>query len=72
MSLKPLPNLDDSEAVLTQGRRSMLMKCRKEAMEALRDAYTMLQSATIDSCASEAQDVIDATNRIIEIAGLWK
>ena len=53
------------------GRRSVLMRARNEACEALRDATTRCQGADIAEAGEPAQKAIDAAQRLIEVAGLW-
>lgn len=70
--MKPIPDVDNVEAMAAWGRRSALMSARKEAAEALRDASTFVQSADMTEVAKPAQDAIKAAERLIEIAGIWE
>lgn len=69
--MKPLPDLDDVQAMAATGRRSVLMRARNEACEALRDASTHCQGAELEEVGPFAEDAIAAANRLIEVAGLW-
>lgn len=70
--MKPLPDLDNVQAMTAWGRRSALMSAHKEAREALRDACTAAQSVTTPEETEPAKASIAAANRLLEIAGLWK
>jgi hypothetical protein len=69
--MKPLPDLDDVTAMAATGRRSVLMRARNEACEALRDACTQCQGADITDAGEPAQKAIEAAQRLIEVSGLW-
>lgn len=69
--MRPLPDLDDVEAMAQTGRRSKLMTARNEACEALRDATTACQGADIGEVGSPAQKAIEAAQRLIEVSELW-
>jgi hypothetical protein len=68
--MKPLPNLEDTEAMVLRGRRSVLASARNDALEELRDAYTSLQSDPIESM--NVTKIVKAAERLAEISGLWK
>lgn len=70
--MKSLPDLDDVQAMAATGRRSVLMRARNEACEALRDAVTRCQSEDISEAGPGAERAIEAAQRLIEVAGLWK
>jgi hypothetical protein len=70
--MKPLPDLDDVQAMAQTGRRSVLMRARNEACEALRDATTACQSADINEVGPCAQKAIESAQRLIEVSGLWE
>lgn len=69
--MKPLPDLDDVQAMAQTGRRSKLMTARNEACEALRDASTACQGADIAEVGPCAQKAIEAAERLIEVSELW-
>lgn len=71
MSLKHLPDLDDSQAMAAEGRRAVLRRARNEACEALRDATVACQSATLEQVEDPAGAAIDAAERLRDIAVLW-
>jgi hypothetical protein len=70
--MKPLPDLDDVQAMAATGRRSVLMRARNDACEALRDATTSCQSADIHEVGPCAEKAIEAAQRLIEVSGLWE
>jgi hypothetical protein len=47
--MKPLPDLQDTEAMATIGRTSALWSARTEAMKELRDVFTEMQSAVFET-----------------------
>lgn len=69
--MRPLPDLDDVVAMAATGRRSVLMRGRNEACEALRDACTLCQSTDVSEVGEPAKRAIEAAQRLIEVAGLW-
>jgi len=69
--MKPLPDIADEAAMLLRGRRSALAAARKEATEALRDAYTLMQSAEWDGLHRFAKEAHDASNRLMTLAAMW-
>ena len=56
--------------MILRGRRSVLASARNDAIEALRDAYTSLQSDPIEDM--KVDKIIKAAERLAEISGLWK
>lgn len=54
MTLRRLPDLDDKSAMARLGRLSALRSARLDAVHALRDAVTRLQSAQCDDAAEIA------------------
>lgn len=73
--MKPIPDLDDVPAMAQTGRRSVLMRLRNEACEAIRDASQACQSVDIgdtEEVGKCARDAIAAATRLIDVAGLWK
>ena len=69
--MKPLPNIDNIEACAAWGRRSMLMKARNEACEALRDAAVAAQSQDIGSAGEGLEGAGEAIERLKAVAALW-
>lgn len=70
--MKPLPDLDDAAAMAQTGRRSVLMRARNEACEALRNAAVAVQSAEIGEVVQPAKDAIEWAARLIEVSNLWR
>lgn len=70
--MRAIPDLDDVQAMAQTGRRSVLMRARNEACEALRDASTACQGADVGEAREPAQKAIDAAQRLIEVSGLWE
>ena len=70
--MRALPDLDDVQAMAATGRRSVLMRARNEACEALRDATTACQSADIAEAGQPAQKAVEAAQRLIEVSGMWE
>lgn len=69
--MKPLPDLQNSEAMAARGRRSTLMSARNEALETLRDGVTRLQSCDIGELHELVGHVIEAAQRLDEVSKLW-
>jgi hypothetical protein len=69
--MKPLPNLDDEDAMLRRGRMSALLAARKEAAETLRDAHTFMQSNDWADWTTHARVARDAADRLITLAAMW-
>ena len=69
--MKPLPNLEDVDAMALRGRRSALMSSRNDALEEMRDCYTLLQSDHIGDMKEQSQRIIAAAQQIIEISERW-
>jgi hypothetical protein len=70
--MKPIPKLDDQEAMTALGRRSSLARARNDACEALRDAATAAQSMPIGTADERLIDAERAIARLREIAVLWE
>lgn len=70
--MKALPNLEDEAAMLARGRRSALYEARKEALEALRDAYTLLAGADWYEMRERLAAVSSATLRLETCCTLWE
>jgi hypothetical protein len=70
--MKPLPNLDDHDAMLQRGRRSALAAARNEAIAELRDAYTRMESCEWSELAERMSRVTVAVDRLNEINALWE
>jgi hypothetical protein len=70
--MKPLPDLDDTDAMLLRGKRSALASARNEADIALRDAYTVLQGADWPEVQRRAAEVSSLAMRIQTIASIWE
>jgi hypothetical protein len=69
--MKPLPKLDDMDAMVRRGRRSALMSARNDAAESLRDACVKIQSCDLDSLPVFATDAQTALDRLQDVARLW-
>lgn len=67
--MKPLPDLNDSEAMVARGRRSALMQARKEALEALRDEITFLNS--VDLSELSGGHLHEIAERLNDISAAW-
>lgn len=70
--MRPLPDLEDTQAMAAAGRRSQLWRARNEACEALRDATTLCQSADIGELVDPASQAAEAAQRLIDVSNLWK
>jgi hypothetical protein len=70
--MKPLPDLDDTQAMAQTGRRSVLMRARNEACEGLRNAAVAVQSAELADVDKAAEDAIAWASRLITVANLWR
>ena len=67
--MRPIPKLDDVEAMAARGRRSALMSCRNEACEELRDVAVSIQSCDIfnDDISDLVQRGRAALDRLLEL-----
>ncbi len=69
--MKPLPNLQDVQAMAERGRRSSLMQSRKEAHELLRDAAVSSQSASWEDLIAHADVAATAAERLKTLSAMW-
>ena len=72
--MKPLPDLDDVEAMAARGRRSALMAARGEALETLRDASVAIQSVDFGNRAeldARLTALATAVQRVMDVADIW-
>ena len=69
--MKPLPNLDDEQAMLQRGRRSALAAARSDAMIELRDAYTALDCPEWAEFSRRLPRVKAAVLRLETVDILW-
>ena len=67
--MRPIPKLDDVDAMAARGRRSALMSCRSEACEELRDVAVSIQSCDIfnDDISGLVQRGRAALDRLLEL-----
>lgn len=70
--MKSIPDLSNIEAMAATGRRSVLMRARNEACEALRDAAVSAQSQDIASAGEGLESGVEAIERLKQVARLWK
>jgi hypothetical protein len=69
--MKPLPNLDDTQAMIAKGRRSALMSARNDAMDELRDSFTKMQSLEIGAIQALANKAHECCLRLIDVSVKW-
>lgn len=69
--MKPLPPLDNAEAMAAWGRRSALLSARKDAAESLRDACVLCQSAEMHELPTYTARCIAAAQRLADVSALW-
>lgn len=69
MSLRPMPKLDDAEAMARLGRASALRNARLDAIHALRDHLTRLNALDSDDSA-ELDGITACVDRLRLIAGM--
>lgn len=70
--MKPLPDLNDVEAMAAIGRTSALWSARNKTIEALRDKLTALNSAQFGEEQSLlALEIVELGNRVHAITCLW-
>lgn len=69
MSLRPLPKLDDTQAMEKLGRASALRSARLDAIHAMRDHFVRLQSLDSDDTA-ELDGITACVERIRMIASM--
>jgi hypothetical protein len=71
--MKPLPDLQDTEAMAAIGRTSALWSARNQAMSELRDVFTAMQSAEfgveLRSYAAKAEVLC---GMLVQIAAKWE
>ena len=67
--MRPIPKLDDVEAMAARGRRSALMSCRNEACEELRDMVVNIQKCDIfnDDISVPVKIARAALDRLLEL-----
>jgi len=71
MSLRPLPDIDNSEAMQKLGRASALRNARLDALHEMRDAVVRLQNGvSFDSV--EIQTIRECLDRLEQIDSLGK
>lgn len=66
--MKPLPDLDDTAAMIRRGKLSALAAARNEAESALRDAYTLLTGADWFEYGERLLKVKEAVQRLDTIS----
>jgi hypothetical protein len=69
--LRPLPKIDDAEAMLARGVASALRSARNDACEALRGVFVAVQSAQMDELADKAQQLRLIAQRLDELETMW-
>lgn len=69
--MKPLPDIDDSDAMMLRGKRSALYEARRETLEAMRDAYTVLSGADWDDMQEKLSPIKSLAQRLETILTLW-
>ena len=69
--MKPLPDLDNADAMIKRGRLSAIGAARKEAAESLRDQCTILQGCSWDAIQHHAPVAKDALDRLLTLAAMW-
>jgi len=71
MSLRPLPDIDNSEAMQKLGRASALRNARLDALHEMRDAVVRLQNGvSFDSV--EIQTIRECLDRLAQIDQMSK
>ena len=68
--MKPLPNVEDTEAMRKRGVASALWAARTDAIGCLRDAYTAMQAADWIELQHHAAIARDAADRIVKLADM--
>lgn len=70
--MKPLPNLDDIEAMAARGRRSALMSSRNEACAGLRDCAVYINNGDLLERIEMITQAETWLERLREIAELMR
>ena len=70
--MKPLPNINDTEAMNRIGKRSAMQSARMDAADALRDAYTLVQCAEWHELQRAAEAARSAAERLLTLAAMWQ
>jgi hypothetical protein len=70
--VKPLPDLDDTPAMLLRGKRSALAASRNDAEIELRDAYTHLNGADWSEYRARLLKVKECVQRLDTVITLWE
>lgn len=68
--MKPLPDINDAEAMRERGIRSALWAARTDAITCLRDAYTAMQAADWIELQQHASVARDAADRLVKLADM--
>lgn len=69
--MRPLPDLDNTAAVIARGRASLLASARNEAEAELRDRFTLLTGCTWSEYADRLAGVKAAVQRLDEISAMY-
>ena len=69
--MKSIPNLDDTNAMLTKGKRSALGTARNDAAEALRDAMVHVQAADWHELHAAVDALTAPAERLKTLAAMW-
>ena len=70
--MKPIPDIDNAEAMIARGKASALMSARKDATETLRDSLLAVQSADWPDLSARADVALRAADRLKTLALLWE
>lgn len=70
--MRPLPDLNDSAAMVRRGQRSAIAAARKDAAETLRDAHTLMQSRDWQDLETHARIALAAAERLVTLAVMWR
>lgn len=70
--MRPLPDLNNLEAMAARGRRSALMSARNDACEALRSACVhILNADDLSAVDKRFEEMEAAMKRLRELAEYW-
>lgn len=69
--MKPLPSVNDADAMAAIGRRAALSSARKDATETLRDALVAMQADGWDRLQTHAAIAEAAASRLQTLAVMW-
>ena len=70
--MKPIPDINNQDAMVKRGQMSALGSARNDATEELRDALSTVNSATWEQLHGEAVKARAAAERLLTLSAMWQ